>query len=93
MPPKNRITLPDDVREAFRERLVHSKKISDRTVEDFYIDVYLMNRSGMTLAEIAEVLGESSSTIGDWKKKGEQARDRRNRESLERPGELLQNGG
>lgn len=92
MPPQKRITLPDDVREAFEERLVHSKKISDQAVEDFYIDIYLMHRSGMTIAEIAGVLGESTSTVGDWKKKGEQARNRRRGEGPHRPGELAANG-
>lgn len=77
VPPKRKITLSDDVREAFTERLKHSQACAERAEEDFLIDVYLMNLSGMTIAEIAEALGQKTSTVGDWKRKGEEARSRR----------------
>ncbi|MFG3509627.1 hypothetical protein ACGF5F_29465 [Streptomyces sp. NPDC047821] len=99
MPPKKRIELSDEVRAAFTERLQHSKACADRGVEDFLIDVYLMNKAGMTIAEIGVSLGTKTSTVGDWKRKGEEAYTRREQERSGRPGgdpdrsgELLTNG-
>lgn len=88
MPPKRRITLPDDVRDALSERLRESKEASERTRESFFVDVYLMNRAGMTEKEIAEVLGVSPATVNDWKRKGEEARNRRSGVDPDRSGEL-----
>lgn len=78
MPPRNRKTvLPDEVREAFKERLTQSRESKDRAEEDFYVDVYLMNKAGLTFDEIAAQLRTSSSTVDGWKKKGEEAYRRR----------------
>lgn len=80
--------MPDDVRDALSERLRESKEASERTRESFFVDVYLMNRAGMTEKEIAEVLGVSPATVNDWKRKGEEARNRRSGVDPDRSGEL-----
>lgn len=77
MPPRKKIQLSDDVREAFKGRLTHSKEIADRAEEDFHIEVFLMNKSGLTFGEIALQLNTRTSTVSDWKKKGEEAFERR----------------
>ncbi|MFE4370354.1 hypothetical protein ACFRMN_19330 [Streptomyces sp. NPDC056835] len=92
MPPRKKITLPEDVRRAFEERLKHSQQVADRAEEDFYIEIALMNAAGMTIEEIAATLEARTSTVGDWKRKGDQARERRRREDPDRSGELVQNG-
>jgi DNA-directed RNA polymerase specialized sigma24 family protein len=79
MPARRRAALPDDLKAALKLRLAHIKAMSDRAVEDFHIEVYLMNRSGLTFEDIAEVFATSSSTVSDWKKKGDEAYQRRHR--------------
>ena len=98
MPPRKRVTLSDEVREAFKARLSHSKQSADRAEEDFHIDVYLMNRSGLTFEEIAQEIRTRTSTVSDWKKKGEEAylrresaRDHPAGNDPVRPGELIEN--
>lgn len=93
MPPRKKITLPDDVREALGERLRESKDASERSRENFLIDVYLMNKAGMTEKEIADLLKASPATVNDWKRKGEEARARRSGVDPDRPRELIPHGG
>lgn len=99
MPPRKKITLPDEVRDALKGRLSESKDVADRAEESFHIDVYLMNRAGLTFEEIATQLGTRTSTVSDWKRKGEEAYRRRESARSEsagedpvRSGELLAHG-
>jgi DNA-binding transcriptional regulator YiaG len=87
VPPRKKIQLSDDVREAFKGRLTHSKEIADRAEEDFHIEVFLMNKSGLTFEEIATQLNTRTSTVSDWKKKGEEAFGRRESARDQQPGE------
>jgi DNA-binding MarR family transcriptional regulator len=78
MPPRaKKVALSDDVRSAFKQQLVESKRQADQQQESFHVTVYLMWKSGLTFDEIAEELGTRSSTVSDWKKKGEEAHGRR----------------
>jgi DNA-directed RNA polymerase specialized sigma24 family protein len=86
--------LSEDVRAAFKAQLADAKRVADQQVENFHVQVYLMNRSGLTFDEIAEIFGTRSSTVTDWKRKGEEAykrresaRDRQLGEDPVRPGE------
>ena len=87
MPPRKKITLPDEVREALKGRLSQSKAIAARAEEDFHVDVYLMNQAGLTFDEIATQLGTRTSTVSDWKRKGEEAYRRRESARSEPAGE------
>jgi transposase len=75
--------LSDDAREAFKAQLADAKRVADQQMENFHIQVYLMNRSGLTFDEIAAVFDTRSSTVTDWKRKGEEALERREREKRE----------
>lgn len=86
MPPKRKITLSDEVREALLGRLEQSRETSDRAREAFFVDVYLMNRAGLTEKEEAERLGVSSATVNDWKRRGEEAWRRREEDGSRRLG-------
>lgn len=77
MPPKKKVQLSDDVRAAFKAQLADAKRVSDQATENFYVQVYLMNRSGLTFSEIAEIFETRTSTVSDWKRKGEEAYGRR----------------
>jgi DNA-directed RNA polymerase specialized sigma24 family protein len=79
MPPKRRPAVSDELKAVLQQRLAHVKAMSDRAVEDFHIEVYLMNKAGLTFDDIAAVFGTRSSTVTDWKKKGEEASQRRAR--------------
>lgn len=78
MPPK-REALPDGLKAALKQRIAHVKETADRGVEDFYIEVYLMNQGGLTFEDIADALNTRTSTVSDWKKKGEEAHRQRQR--------------
>lgn len=100
MPPRARkIQLSDEVRTAFKRRLNHVKAVADRAEQDFHVEVYLMWQSGLTFDEIAETLGTRSSTVSDWKRKGEEvynrresARDQQSGGDPDRPSELISHG-
>lgn len=86
MPPRKRVELSDDVRTAFKAQLADAKRAADLQLENFHIQVYLMNRSGLTFDEIAAVFGTRSSTVTDWRRKGEEAYKRRESARDQRPG-------
>ncbi|WP_158710485.1 hypothetical protein [Streptomyces flavochromogenes] len=63
-------SLDDAARSVVGARLSHAKAVAAQALDDFHVDVHLANTLGMTIVEIAEVLGERPSTVGDWSKKG-----------------------
>lgn len=95
MPPK-KVALSDEVRVAFKAQLAEAKRVADQSMETFHIQVYLMNRSGLTFDEIADIFGTKSSTVSGWKAKGEEAyrrgestRDRSAGQDSDRPGQRI----
>jgi DNA-directed RNA polymerase specialized sigma24 family protein len=87
VPPKKKVQLSDDVRDAFKRQLADAKRVSDQATENFYVQVYLMNLSGLTFQEIAEIFGTRTSTVSDWKRKGEEAYAARESARSQEPGE------
>jgi hypothetical protein len=73
-----RTPLAEEARTVLAVRLAHGKEVAARSLEDFHVDVHLANVMGMTIVEIAAVLDERPSTVGDWSQKGKAALTRRN---------------
>ncbi|MFD5107105.1 hypothetical protein [Streptomyces cinereoruber] len=69
--------MSQDVREALEEDLKLSFEAYCRTEEDFKIKLALANRAGLTIQDLSDVINVGKSTVGDWKRQGEEARDRR----------------
>lgn len=104
MPPKKRITLPDQVRDAVLGDVALSCDIWNRAEEDFKVRVYYAVEQGVSQGEIAERLGASQPVVSKYARQGreilaarergrvEQAGAGRDREDLDRSGELLANG-
>ncbi|MGV9850453.1 ECF-type sigma factor [Streptomyces sp. NPDC003442] len=95
MPPKKKLTLTDEVRETMEEALELSHegfKRAHQEIETFKMKVSLANQGGLTIEEIAVILGVSSSTVGRWKMDGDEARKRRRSAHLERSRQLEPNG-
>lgn len=84
MPPRKRIILSDEVKAALMTQLAHGYETWRRAEDDFHLEVYLLNRASVPLAEIASNLGVGHSTVGDWKKKGEGVQIRREEERSRR---------
>lgn len=91
MPPKKRINLPDHVREAVLDDVQLSYREAQSADERYKIRIHLAIVQGMTTYEIADFLGVSQSVVSKWSREGEQARDRRRLEDLDRSGELAAN--
>jgi hypothetical protein len=87
VPPRKRIELSDEVREALRGRLSVAKDVKDQAEESFYIEVFLMFKAGLTFDEITSELRASVGAVSDWKKKGEGAYNRRESARDRQPGE------
>lgn len=87
MPPRKRIELSADVRDALEEDLKLSYEAYLRQAEDFKMKLALINRAGLTVQDISDAIGVGKSTVGDWKRQGEEARDRRRGDSPGGPGE------
>lgn len=87
MPPRKRIELSQDVREALEEDLALSYDAYQRAGEEFKMKVAVLNRAGLTVQDISDVIGVGKSTVGDWKRQGEEARDRRRGIRAGGPGE------
>lgn len=92
MPPKKRITLSDEVREAVLEDVALSHEQAIDADKREKIRIFLATEQGLTTYEIAERLGVSQSVVSKWSRQGEQARDRRRGEDPDRPEELVSNG-
>lgn len=98
MPPKKRIELPEEVREALLDEVSLTYEVAQQATETSKIRMYLAIQQGLTTREIADQLNArsvkpvSQSTISNWSREGEQARKRRDRERAERPGEREQIG-
>jgi transposase len=77
VPPRKRIDLSADVREALEEDLALSYEAYQRNAEEFKMKLAVLNTAGLTVQEISDVIGVGKSTVGDWKRQGEEARNRR----------------
>lgn len=92
MPPRKRIELSQDVREALEEDLKLSYEAYCRTEEDFKIKLALANRAGLTIQDLSDAIDVGKSTVGDWKRQGEEARNRRRGHGPGGSGEQRANG-
>jgi transposase len=61
--------------------------LEDRAALDKYVHVSRCFDAGMSVREIADVYGVSSSTATRWKDAGERERERRRSGDPDRPGE------
>lgn len=74
----------DDVQLSYRE--------AQAAEERSKIRIHLAIVQGLTTYEIAAHLNVSQSVVSKWSREGEQARDRRRLEDLDRSGQFAANG-
>lgn len=95
MPPRKKITLSDDAREALLSDVELMHEIATQAEENDKIKIYLASEQGLTTYELGERLGVSAQTASTWAKQGreawrrrEEARGRRGGVDPDRSGEL-----
>lgn len=86
MPPKKRIALPEHVRAALLEELEITHEAAVTADEQDKIRIYLATEQGLTTYEIGDQLGVSAQTVSNWRKRGEELRERREQARSERRG-------